>query len=95
VWHSVLLTNPDPSPHYFVFDSVLLCSPSWPQIYDPPASASWVLGLKGYTTMLGLSLAWWKDNACSYILLPFLVPTVLFVCFLTFLTMVKMPWEQV
>jgi hypothetical protein len=31
-----------------------LCRPSWLQTYiDPPASASWVLGLELCTTMLG------------------------------------------
>jgi hypothetical protein len=30
----------------FVRDRVLLCSPSWPQVCDPPASIAQVLGLQ-------------------------------------------------
>jgi hypothetical protein len=36
----------------FVWDRVLLCSPGRPQTHDPPASASWVLGLQVFNTTL-------------------------------------------
>jgi hypothetical protein len=32
-------------------DSIFLCSPGWPQICNPPASAYWVLGLQMFTTI--------------------------------------------
>jgi hypothetical protein len=31
-------------------DNILLCSPGWPQTYDPSASTSWVLGLQTWNT---------------------------------------------
>jgi hypothetical protein len=33
----------------------LLCSPGWPHIPGPPASASWVLELQAWTTTPGLN----------------------------------------
>jgi hypothetical protein len=38
---------------FIYFGSVLLCSPSWPQALDPPASAFWMLGRQMCTIIPG------------------------------------------
>jgi hypothetical protein len=37
---------------FFLWDRILLCSPSWPQTLSPPALVSQVLGLQALTTIL-------------------------------------------
>jgi hypothetical protein len=35
---------------FVVWDRVSLCSPGWPWTCNPPASASWVVGIIGLTS---------------------------------------------
>jgi hypothetical protein len=47
------------------FDRVFLCSSGWPWSQNPPASASWLLGLQVCITVLGLivtALSWLLEN---------------------------------
>jgi hypothetical protein len=41
-----------------------MCIPGWPQTSDPPASASWMLGLQAHATMLGLCLCFYSFSLC-------------------------------
>jgi hypothetical protein len=46
---------------FFFWDRVSLCNPGWPEILDPPALVSWLLGLQVCITMSGsCKTFWWR-----------------------------------